>query len=1008
MVGRTHHEPYHKLLGIGAGNPYPTTPPPTTVTNTTPTGRGETNHAMSMLKPLPQPIATAIRARGGTIKPAGDQWMVSCPSHDDSTPSLAIKHGDNGGVILYDHGGCTTADIVAAWGLSIADIMPPDSTPKPAATPHTDTWTPEGPASDIYDYTDEHGELLYQVMRVPKPGGKKTFRQRRPDTTTRTGWAWNLKGVRRVPYRLPETLEAIQTGKTVWICEGERDVHTLETLGHTATCNSGGANKWDPEFCDWFADGARVIIIADADQPGREHARKIYHQMQEVGANVTLTEPAEGCKDITDHLNAGLPIGDLLVIDQPPVPDYGLIDIHTLVAEEEEPYHWLIPDLLEHNERLMITGGEGSGKMVGLSTRILTPTGWTTMGDIRVGDLVIDRDGNPTTVTWKSDVQHVEAHRVEFNDGTVILACADHQWITQTVSEREREKKYAARAVKRAARVAAGLPAVAPRGKDQTHLHAPTEGIRTTRQIMDTLVSTRKNRATNHTIKAVAPLNLPHVDLPIDPYTLGVWLGDGSSSGAQFTLNLDDADYIVKMIEANGYTIGARQQQHRADGTPKHCETINIKGLRTHLRTVGLLGNKHIPPAYLRASTEQRLALLQGLMDTDGYAPGPTDTGRRGDPGGNYEIIVSTKYGPLGDNVMELLRTLGIIPRRSMKTPTINGEEHASVHRIAFQTTMPVFTVPRKSTRMRSPRTDQTTNHYITNITNTGVLTPMQCIQTGTHTYTVEHIPTHNSTMLRQIAIMTSAGVHPFPHTADRTVRTFDPKKVLWVDAENSRRQNRRHLTPLYHLTQSLGQQIPPGYFTIALRPEGLDLHKGDDHVWLQERVAITKPDLLIIGPWYRLFNGDPNDETAARQVIQVIDTLRAQYNFTTIMEAHSPHQQQGAKHRPLRPIGSSILLRWPEYGYGLQFHTNPDTQQTDRSYADFIPWRGDRDERSWPAAFTRGTLDGDPPWMATDPKTADDPRPERDHQTRRDTRYAYTQGNGGNRYDIKPRMADQ
>src|SRR5262249_32315740 len=119
-----------------------------------------------------------------------------------------------------------------------------------------------------YDYVDEEGALLHQVLRyVPK-----AFKQRRPDG--KGGWIWNLQDVRVVPYQLPALLEAISAGHTVFVVEGEKDANGGAKLGITATCNSGGAKKWRAQHAA-FLKGADVVIVPDNDPPGQEHAELV-------------------------------------------------------------------------------------------------------------------------------------------------------------------------------------------------------------------------------------------------------------------------------------------------------------------------------------------------------------------------------------------------------------------------------------------------------------------------------------------------------------------------------------------------------------------------------------------------------------------------------------------------------------------------------------------------------------------------------------------------------------
>lgn len=139
---------------------------------------------------------------------------------------------------------------------------------------------PEQASSRIvatYDYTDENGKLLFQVCRFEP----KKFSQRRPDG--RSGWIWNLQGVRRVLYRLPEVVKAEQ----VFVCEGEKDADRLRSLGLVATTAPMGAGKWRPEYSEALR-GKHVVILPDADEPGREHARQVAASLHGVAASVKV------------------------------------------------------------------------------------------------------------------------------------------------------------------------------------------------------------------------------------------------------------------------------------------------------------------------------------------------------------------------------------------------------------------------------------------------------------------------------------------------------------------------------------------------------------------------------------------------------------------------------------------------------------------------------------------------------------------------------------------------
>ena len=154
----------------------------------------------------------------------------------------------------------------------------------------------------VYDYTNADGRLLYQAVRYDP----KDFRQRRPDGNG--DWVWNLKGVKRVLYRLPEVLDATRAGRTIYVCEGEKDADTLARAGLTATTNSGGAEKWQPELGEALK-GADVCIVPDKDGPGKRHADKVAASIHGKAKSIRILElpdiDGHQVKDVSDWLAAG-------------------------------------------------------------------------------------------------------------------------------------------------------------------------------------------------------------------------------------------------------------------------------------------------------------------------------------------------------------------------------------------------------------------------------------------------------------------------------------------------------------------------------------------------------------------------------------------------------------------------------------------------------------------------------------------------------------------------------
>lgn len=521
------------------------------------------------------PLREVILPKLDMVKKAGAGFQARCPAHEDRAPSLSLGYGSKQPVVLNCHAGCDSEDILKAIGLEWKDL----STPREDRPADGDTWTPAGPAIAIYDYTDADGKLLYQVCRT----ATKDFRQRRPDPAKKSGWAWNLNGVSRTLYRLPKVIDAVKSGREVWLCEGEKDVHALEAVGMTATCNSGGAGKWSPEFTEYFQGAAVVRIVADADDAGRKHARMVFEALSHVVELVEIYESPKH-KDAAAHLGAGLELHELEQTATTEDTSEPVLapDLWEFLAEGDDAYDWLVPDVLERGDRLMITGAEGLGK--------------------------------------------------------------------------------------------------------------------------------------------------------------SVW-----------------------------------------------C---------------------------------------------------------------------------------------------------------------------------------------------------------------------------------RQLCVQLAAGIHPFQPG------TVDPVRVLVVDCENSTRQNRRHYGILGGLSISKGRRVPDGGLRLIHRPEGIDLTRGDDAEWLLERVRAHRPDVLYIGPFYRLHNADINDEVAARKTVSVLDAARTVGDgCVLLMEAHAGHGQNGSQ-RALRPVGSSLLLRWPEFGFGLRRAKECDPADARPSLVDLEAWRGARDERDWPTSFRHGRR-GDWPWMPEMFKTA-------------------------------------
>jgi len=363
------------------------------------------------------------------------------------------------------------------------------------------------------------------------------------------------------------------------------------------------------------------------------------------------------------------------------------------------------------------------------------------MGDLKAGDLVYSENGVPVRVTVAHPVDRKPvSYRLLFDDGSSMDACADHLWLTFTQKELQTIKKRTPeyRAARQASRLSRSLgnkspafvAAITARNKRlKNEIKEPSKGtVRTTLEIIQTLkVKQAPDRCggANHAIPVTKPLQGDDIALPLDPYLLGVWLGDGTSIFGNVTTADDE---IIRSIRKLGFTV---------DKIPSSQYGWSVKGLITVLRKMGLKDNKHVPAIYLRASFEQRLALLQGLMDTDGYA------GLRG------AVEFTSTNLRLAEAVHELVVSLGIKARIGKGRAVLNGIDCGPKYRLTWTSTLPMFRLKRKLCRQNRTKTRQTTRYRYIIAARKIPSRPMRCITvdnpTGLFLAGRQMIPTHNS-----------------------------------------------------------------------------------------------------------------------------------------------------------------------------------------------------------------------------------------------------------------------
>lgn len=444
---------------------------------------------------------------------------------------------------------------------------------------------------------------------------------------------------------------------------------------------------------------------------------------------------------------------------------------------------------------ILLAGEPGVGKALALDTPIATPSGWSTMGDLSVGDFVFGADGLPTRVIAATDVlKDRPCYEVKFSDGTTVIADADHQWLTRNRMER---------------------------------VHGREPSTRTTHDLALSCRYGKEGRA-NHSVHLAAPLDLPEQDLPVPAYTLGVWLGDGAEGtssittadeevlagitkdgllvkeltaylryglsfpvpeqtlptetdcvacGVQFqptnfgqvSCGSGSCNYYVKVNKperpARGCIICGQHLSNNKMSRGRCRRCANDFTLKGRLRVLGVLHDKRVPQEYLRASETQRRDVLAGLLDTDGWV------------GSNGTVCLEVTNKRLALSAYELVASLGYKPSwNSTKRVVGRTEDSSTVYRVTFSTRDQVFRLTRKNALLTRAARSTQRHRFIESVTPVPSVA-VRCIQVENddHMYlaTKAMIPTHNSTLLIEVA-----------DKAARTGRT-----VLYVSGEESAEQ---------------------------------------------------------------------------------------------------------------------------------------------------------------------------------------------------------------------------
>lgn len=503
-------------------------------------------------------------------------------------------------------------------------------------------------------------------------------------------------------------------------------------------------------------------------------------------------------------------------------------------------------DLLPIGGSAVIYAPPKAGKALDIATPILTPGGWRTMADLQPGDLVYGTQGHPIRVTATSDVQYERpCYAVAFADGSHIIADAEHLWTVEECSDHP------------------------------THTHVLTTFDMLQRGVR---VSTRRGAKTRFRVRLAAPLefSVPMAPLPLDPYLLGTWLGDGTSREGAITTA--DA-FIVQAWRDAGWTVTKRRAQY----------SYGILGLAGVLNQLQVRANKHIPAMYLTASVADRLALLQGLFDTDGGAE-PTAT-------------FSNCNVALADQVYDLAVSLGYKVKRSVRRAKIYGKDCGPCVVLRIRGLQNPFRLPRKVAKFRP-----STEHYWPIVSITPVPTrPVKCITVDApdRCFLVGRacIPTHNSWTALGMALAVSEGL---PDFLGHSIHAHGKVLYCQFDVTYALTAN-DYIEP----TQQVGFGFDGIYWTGRdIFPHApFNILDPEHRKWLKGEITSISPSIVVYDTIRDIHGGDENDSGTMRNVIAYLRAVTEPSAMLLLAHSRKPLQGVEEDSSPTSALrGSSVL----------------------------------------------------------------------------------------------------
>jgi len=513
--------------------------------------------------------------------------------------------------------------------------------------------------------------------------------------------------------------------------------------------------------------------------------------------------------------------------------------------------------------------------------KILTTSGWKTMGSVQPGDYVFGPDGLPTLVVGKSEThKNRELYEVETDDGAVVTCDGDHRWLVCLERKTKIFREYTADQLWQ---------------RDQgARLYPSSRGVHIA-----------PGRALNPRAAKLPPtcaVQLPEVILPIDPYVLGVWLGDGTSAQGVITSHDADSPQVRAEFARRGYAT--------TDQTTRM--TFGVLGLKVKLRDLGVLGDKHIPEAYFLGSEQQRLDLVRGLMDTDG------NVSAKG------QCFFAQKSLRVVDGFRRLLWSLGVKNSLQTNNVTLNGKDYGVHYKVSFYM-KGCATLPRKADRTFNGVSGRFVRFRKTDRTGDTV-----CIEVARedHLFLVGEgmVPTLNTKSEFASYLLPAWFLGKFPnkkiiqisHTAELAVG-FGRKVRNLVDTE------------VYHrIFPELGLQADSkaagrwntskggDYFAIgiggAVTGKGADLLIIDDpHSEQEAAIAETNPD--IYDKTYEWYTSGPRQRLQPGAAIIIVQTRWSKRDLTgQVLKAAAQRGGEDWEVIELPAILPSGAPIWPEF----------------------------------------------------------------------------------------------